>query len=295
LYFPQRNYDVTFSPNGRLLAFASFDGDGLSGEPSVTLWDLEAGQELGILAAGDVIGLAFSPDGKLLATQSPSPGATRIWQVDLDSPETFGQELARLGGSATASEVSTITFLPDNRRILYLGNDLQVKVWDIEGPAQILSFACTSGPVAAAVSPTGTLVAISNVDGAIKLCWLEPTYEWQTITLPAGALTTGQAKFGNVAFSPDGTVIYTAHRSGRLQAWDTATPGLFQPGQELLLIEDLANIYYDVAVSPRGDWLAVSAIDGVYLFIPKQRLSWLSWGEIRLIIGALPFTPTNHW
>jgi WD40 repeat protein/serine/threonine protein kinase/DNA-binding SARP family transcriptional activator len=263
LVFPQGNYAVTFSPNGRLLAFA---GDGPSREQFVTVWDLGAGHEVATLPTGEVTGLAFSPNGKLLATQSRSPGTSKIWHVDLDSPQTFGQKLARLGRSPSTDMASTITFLPDNRRVLYCGDDRQVKVWDIEGPAEILSFACTPSPFAAAVNPAGSLVATSNTDGAIKLCRLEPTYEWQTITLTGGTLTKGNGKFGNIAFSPDGSVLYTAHRSGRLQAWDTKSAGLFQPGQELLLIEDLASSYDDVAVSPRGDWLAVGAIDGVYLF-----------------------------
>jgi WD40 repeat protein/DNA-binding SARP family transcriptional activator len=266
LVFAQGRRVVTFSPNGRLLAFAGFEGDSLSGKRFVTVWDLETGREVAILVTGEVTGLAFSPDGKLLATQSRSPGASKIWHVALDSPETFGQEFAQLGGSPSGSMASTITFLPDNRRVLYLGANSHVKVWNVEDPVEILSFACTPGPFAAAVNPTGTLIAASNTDGAIKLCRLEPTCEWQTIALTGDALTKGDGKFGNIAFSPDGTVLYTAHRSGRLQAWDTKYAGLLQLGQELFLIEDLANSYDDVAISPRGDWLAVAAIDGVCLF-----------------------------
>ncbi|MFO7537016.1 MAG: protein kinase, partial [Chloroflexota bacterium] len=264
LVFPQGRYDVTFSPNGRLLAFRVLKTDGAGPEAVVTVWDLEAGQELAILAA-NVIGLAFSPDGKLLAAEVPSPGATRIWHVDLDSPETFGQELARLGGAATGSDSSTITFLPDNRRVLYLGNESHVKVWNIEGPAEILNVACTPGPFAVAVNPTGTLVATSNTDGAIKLCRLEPTYEWQTLDMT----TALPIMFRNVAFSPDGSILYTIHLSERLQAWDTMAAGLLQPGDEVFLVEDLA--FRDgLAVSPEGDWLTVGTSDGhVYLFDAK--------------------------
>jgi WD40 repeat protein/DNA-binding SARP family transcriptional activator len=259
LVFPQGYDYVTFSPNGRLLAFAGYERDRRSGERFVTVWDLEAEREVAILAVRPT-GLAFSPDGKLLATQVQSPGATRIWRVDFDSPETFGQELARLDGATIGSSASTITFLPDNRRVLYLG-DNQVKLWNIEDPAETLSFACTPGAFAAAVNPAGTLVATSDTDGAIKLCRLEPTYEWQTI-----ALTEGSVRFDNVAFSPDGATMYTVHQSGRLQAWDATAPGLFQLGHERLLIEDLEKVYDDVAVSPGGDWLAVTAHGRVYLF-----------------------------
>jgi WD40 repeat protein len=273
LVFPQGRYQVTFSPNGRLLAFKALITDGGGPEWVVTVWDLEAGQELAIIAAGasGAIGLAFSPDGKLLATEVASPGATRIWHVDLDSPETFGQELARLGGAATGGVSSTITFLPDNRRVLYLDNESYVKLWNIEGPAEILSFACTPGPFAVAVNPAGTLVATSSTDGAIKLCRLEPTYEWQTLDLAIALPSAGKGWGQNVAFSPDGSILYTTfatraprtpHPYGRLQAWDTTTAGLFQLGHEVFLVEGLTNGHTALAVSPEGDWLAVGSFGG---------------------------------
>jgi WD40 repeat protein/DNA-binding SARP family transcriptional activator len=267
LVLPQGSDDVTFSPNGRLLAFKILKSDAWV----VTVWDLETGQEVVSLATSMVSGLSFSPDGKLLATESPSPGASKIWHVDLDSPETFGQELARLGGSSSGSTASTITFLPDNRRVLYLGNDGHVKVWNIEGPAEILSFACTPGPFAAAVNPAGTLVATSNKDGAIKLCRLEPTYEWQTLDLATALPSAGRGWFQNVAFSPDGSILYTILATqasgtpnpyGRLQAWDTTTTGLFQLGHEVFLVEDLTNGPSALAVSPEGGWLAVGSYGG---------------------------------
>jgi WD40 repeat protein/DNA-binding SARP family transcriptional activator len=269
LVFPHGREDVTFSPNGRLLAFGGIKTDGVRLERVVTIWDLQAGQEVAILPTGPVTGLAFSPDGKLLATEEPLPAAARIWDVDLDSPETFGQEVVRLGGSATGIEISTIAFLPDNRRVLYRDNDHQVKVWSIEGPAEIMSFACAPGPAAVAVNPAGTLVASSTKDSTIKLCRLEPTYEWQTLDLTA-ALTYGSRQFDNVVFSPDGSILYTTHTSGRLQAWDTTGTGLFQLGDEVFLVQDLENSHSGLAISPEGDWLAAGTDYGlVYLFDAK--------------------------
>jgi WD40 repeat protein len=56
---------VAFSPDGRLLATASYDG-------TAGLWDPATGEHLRTLTGhdGPVLGVAFSPDGRLLATAS---------------------------------------------------------------------------------------------------------------------------------------------------------------------------------------------------------------------------------
>jgi WD40 repeat protein len=69
---------ISFSPDGKLLASASMTVDDKDpppdqpGRAEVKLWDPETGKELGSLPGHTdrVYGVAFSPDGKLLATAS---------------------------------------------------------------------------------------------------------------------------------------------------------------------------------------------------------------------------------
>jgi WD40 repeat protein len=51
---------LAFSPHEERLASSSEDG-------TVKLWDVETGQELLTLPGGSVHGIAFSPNGRLLA------------------------------------------------------------------------------------------------------------------------------------------------------------------------------------------------------------------------------------
>src|SRR5438094_6674069 len=78
------------------------------GGDGVRLWDTASGQLKAILQAGSVVTLAFSPDGKTLATASSDP-TVELWDVasgqlkvtlNADGPLAFspdGQTLAGVG------------------------------------------------------------------------------------------------------------------------------------------------------------------------------------------------------
>jgi WD40 repeat protein len=75
---------VAFHPNGRQLASGSCDN-------TAKVWDLETGREVDTLRGhiGYVMALAYSPDGKLLATAS---GHRYAGEVQLWETATFGKK-----------------------------------------------------------------------------------------------------------------------------------------------------------------------------------------------------------
>jgi len=71
---------------------------------------------------GDVISVAFSPDGRLLAAGSWD-NSTRIWQA------SDGKMLIRLVGHSRP--VYSVAFSPDSRLVATGAGDATVRIWEL--------------------------------------------------------------------------------------------------------------------------------------------------------------------
>ena len=228
----------------------------------VGVYDLESGEELTTLVLppgpNDAIPLAFSPDGKYLTTQAE--GVVRLWGMDRDSPETFGQELMSFSGTSAGSSAPYVGFSLDSKLLLALGADNEVKTWDIESGQELSSFICHLGANAMAISPDGEHVAVGSAEPEheTKICSLGKTFEWSTLTGHSDWLYES-------AFSPDGSTLCTAARDGTIKGWDLTNTGVSDYGQETLVLEsdEEGNRFYDVKVSPDGLKVAEPGFDGI--------------------------------
>jgi WD40 repeat protein/serine/threonine protein kinase len=165
-----RIFNVAFSPDSRLIACGGQEG-------TITLLDWETPHKHVKIAGhhGDVTGLAFSLDGKLLASAGMEDRSVKIWHA----PGLFtAQPKARLT-LAGPTMICDLAFSPDGKRVAAISRDM-VKMWDVETGHEALTLRGAPQRYRdppfnprLAFSPDGTLLAGTNWDESIST-WEAP-------------------------------------------------------------------------------------------------------------------------
>ena len=184
---------VAFSPDGNLLAAGSRQED------RVTLWDTETWQAVatindyrGLGWAGN--GLAFSPNGDLLAISGPDYTVS-LW--DISEHPTIPPLRARLVGHTDM--IVCLAFSPDGQSLATGSFDGTVKLWDVETHKAHTLGGSLDEVWSLAFTQDGKTLATCS-DNAIRL--------WNLATMEQAANLTGHTgKVSCVAFSADGTAL----------------------------------------------------------------------------------------
>ena len=234
-----------------------------------------------------VRGLAFSADGRLLASSSVDQSA-RLWNIET------GQQARVFTGHT--GEVSGVSLSPDGRLLATASWDLTVRLWDAATGAELQSLTGhTSWIQGVAFSPDGSLLASGASDG-LRLWRIEaggapqpaarPPAAGPLITpLPVAqsAITPGNIaqlkqlpslksdRDGRVIWSPDGKLLAVA--AYRMTIHDART-------LKLLYTMDGQQTGSSNAFSPDAALLASAAYEGVKVW------DTTGWGELRTLDGS---------
>jgi eukaryotic-like serine/threonine-protein kinase len=163
---------LAFSPDGTILAAGTRNADEQFGDmlvdrtkrAEIRLWDLASGQIRKNLAGhlGEVFAVAFSPDGRLLASGG-TDAIVRIWEVD------SGKPIATLRGHT--QPVTDVAFPPDGLTLLSASRDQTVKLWNLAAGAQVLTLRGDAGAVVAlSIAANGHEIAAACEKNAV-LVW----------------------------------------------------------------------------------------------------------------------------
>jgi WD40 repeat protein len=256
---------------------------------------LGALQTLGRLGDGVRRGLAWSPDGRLLAVGASN--AVQLWDVAGATPAMVTTLHAQSG------LVAWIDWSPDGRLLAAVGEDGRLRLWDAQSD-QVHAEPSSPHPglLSVAWSPDGRRLLTGDQVGTVVV-WdaatAKPLTEltgppprstlgrhpqavygvawtpddkrfattrydglvqvWDARTSAALARPVTDASPNGVAWSPDGRTLASSSDSGAVQLWDGAT----YHNTSTLLAPDAAGWVYPLAWSPDGRLLACAGSSGV--------------------------------
>lgn len=252
---PDAYGEVAFTPDGRSLA-GWYDGQ-------FTIWNLETWlveKTLNINLPLVQDGLAFSPDGRLLAVPD-SENSVNIWDMETG--------LLIRSFSGQTEPISGIFFSPDGENLVAGSFDDSIRVWDVATGNEIRSMFGDQ----VALSPDGTLVA-SRTSGDVVTIWSRETGE------EIGKLIVPGNLIIPIAFSHDGQLLASGNLDGSLNLWEVST------GELIRTLSGYTDEVWRIVFSPNGLLLASVNLDGLVVI----------WGvpeEIQSIAAyAFPPTPT---
>jgi WD40 repeat protein len=227
----------SFSPDGKQLA-------GVSGN-NIRLWDAATGRELLTLVGhtGWAMGLAFSPDGRLLASTSLD-GTVKLWSLSLGT-ETLAASVPPAGFG------TRVAFSPKSPEFMVSGGDGAARLWDaVSGELRLELEGHELELLAVAFSADGKLLATGSLDGN-AIVWDRATGQ--------KILTLAAHEYGvrDLAFSPDGSLIATGGFDGTAKVWEVTTGALLHE----ITDHKETGIVLGVAFSPDAKTLATASTD----------------------------------
>lgn len=187
-----------------------------------------------------VMPIAFSPDGRLLASGSMDK-TIKLWDVRTG---TLKQTL-----TGHSNGVHSLEFSPDGMTLASGSDDKTIKLWNAQTGALKLTISGHNSAVhTVAFSPDGSQLASGSTDKTIKVWDVRTGALKQTLTGHGETVKT-------VAFSPDGKLLASGSDDKTIKLWDVQTGALKQT------ITGHGSGIHAIAFSPDGKTLASGSID----------------------------------
>ncbi|MEG4587471.1 hypothetical protein QUA54_19980 [Microcoleus sp. MOSTC5] len=223
-------FSVSFSPDGKYIATASFD-------KTARLWDV-TGKLIREFKGHQraVSSVSFSPDGKYIATASWDNTA-RLWDVT-------GKLIREFQGHQDS--ISSVSFSSDGKYIATASWDKTVRLWDVTGKL-IREFKGHQEAVSSvSFSPDGKYIATASSDKTARL--------WDVTGKLIREFKGHQDWVWSVSFSPDGKYIATASSDNTARLWNLT-------GKLIQEFKGYQDWVWSVSFSPDGKYIATASAD----------------------------------
>jgi len=240
---------ITVSPDGTLIA-----------NWALTLWDVPTGTKVGNLPSRSPNVFAFSPDGKLIASDDEAAhDQVSLWDVSEckllikleDERKASLASVVREGersGVGGPPRTNALAFSQDSRLLAVASNRTVLEIWDVATGKILRNLEGHESWVESVTySPDGKWLVSSE--------WLGKIILWDAQTfMPVWTKDIGVDS--ELLFTPDSQTLIVNGRDN-VQLWDVNN------GQEKAIIP--IDPYYKISVSPDGKRLAI--IEGVSGYI----------------------------
>ncbi|MGW7258660.1 nSTAND1 domain-containing NTPase [Streptomyces sp. NPDC054834] len=301
---PDSVSNVVFSPRAHVLAAVEADG---SHPAQVQLWNTDASahpERFGHLPDDrhtEVTAVAFSPDGRTLATATaPSrgsdtdtgtPARLQLWDVTRPAHP-------RLAGTSASipDRIDTVDFSPDGRTLATTGDNSRIRLWDATDPvsprllAPLLRGSRNETGILA-FAPWGHLLATAeeDLDDAVRL-WdvADPAHPRRVGSLPSHHVTA-------LAFAQHGHLVATTSGGSQpaVQMWDATNSAhprrLGEPITTDSAVLDAARL------SPDGRTLAAAEDGSVRLWNVSDPSNPLPWDKpLAVSAPSVAFSPDGR-
>ncbi|MDE0014927.1 MAG: sigma-70 family RNA polymerase sigma factor [Candidatus Poribacteria bacterium] len=234
---------LAFSPTGETVAGATWNN-------AIQLWDRHTGKLLKTFIGHTDINtlsmslhfIAYSDDGKRLASVGWRDKTIRIWDVDT------GQRLQTI--TALPEHIYSIAYSPDSQSLVGSGSDSNIYLWDVGTGERLKTLTGhTSGVGSVTYSRDGTTLVSGSWDKTIRF--------WDASTGKLLKTLTGHTDSVNtVMYAPDGkTVVSMSYFDGTIRFWDVGTAKLLKT-----ITGHTGSFGRSIAFSPDGEMLAYNGM-----------------------------------
>ncbi|MCY0991151.1 protein kinase [Nannocystis sp. ILAH1] len=251
---------AAFAPDGRI-AIAEHD--------RVRVWDPSRdGPDTVLRGHTDAIyGLAWSPDGRRLATASTDATA-RVWDPGGGEPRVLRGHDDWLAG---------VGWSPDGGRLATASGDRTARLWDLADGRELAVLRHDEAVNTAEWSPDGARILTSSLDKAARV-WGSDRGELQVV------LRGHHESVMSAVWSPDGGRVLTTSEDMTARLWD---PG---SGAELAVLRGHVGGVTRGAWTRDGRWIATSSKDRTVRVWPADGA-----GDPLVLRGHDATVNTAHW